>query len=299
MTDPGRRRGATAPGVLALALLSAALLGGVLRETPRGWLGVTLGDDRAAGGSAARIERVLPDSPAAHAGLLTGDVVRRAGSRTIRGARDLTETVRRTAPESRMTLDLERGGAPVEVVATIGARPPDVYNLLEADRDPWQEPARVLALLDIGPGSTVADVGAGSGYFTERLAALVSPTGRVIAVDIDPDALRQLASRFRSTSAVAVQRGGASDPGCPPASLDAVLMVDAFHEVQAPEAMLAALRRDLRPGGRLVVVDRPAKEWAAGSHTIPEERVVAQAQAEGFHLRERTDLPRQFAVVLD
>jgi ubiquinone/menaquinone biosynthesis C-methylase UbiE len=200
--------------VLALALLSAALLGGMLRETPRGWLGVTLGDDHAAGGSAARIERVL-------------------------------------------------------------------------------------ALLGIGPGSTVADVGAGSGYFTERLAALVGPTGRVIAVDIDPDALRQLASRFRSSSAVAVQRGGASDPGCPPASLDAVLMVDAFHEVQAPEAMLAALRRDLRPDGRLVVVDRPAKEWAAGSHTIPEERVVAQAQAAGFHLRERTDLPRQFAVVLD
>jgi len=283
------------PRVVALALVAAALVAATTGEVPPGWLGVSLGDDQ----RGARIDRVLPDSPAAGAGILGGDVVRRAGSRTIRAARDLTEAVRRSRPGRSLPLGLERGGTPVEVVAILAARPPDVYNLLEADRGPWQDPARVVALLGIGPGSTVADVGAGSGYFTERLAAAVGPTGRVIAVDIDPDALRQLASRFKTTRAVAVRRGRAGDPDLAPASLDAILMVDAFHEVEMPEAMLAALRRDLRPGGRLVVVDRPAKEWAPGSHTIPEERVVAQAEAAGFHLRERADLPRQFAVVLE
>jgi len=290
-----RTRGATAPRVLAFALVAGALIAATAGEVPPGWLGVTLGDAH----GCARIDRVLPDSPAAHAGLLGGDVVRRAGSRTIRTARDLTETVRRSRPGRGLPLGLERGGTPVEVVATLAARPPDVYNLLEADRDPWQDPARVVALLGIGPGSTIADVGAGGGYFTERLGAAVGPAGHVIAVDIDPDALRQLTGRFKTTPAVAVQRGRAGDPDLAPASVDAILLVDAFHEVEMPDAMLAALRRDLRPGGRLVVVDRPAKEWAPGSHTIPEERVVSQAEAAGFRLRERTDLPRQFAVVLE
>jgi predicted methyltransferase len=277
-------------------MLLAAALGAATAETPRGWLGVTLGDDH---GGGARIERVLPDSPAAGAGLLGGDVVRRAGSRTIRVARDLTEAVRRCRPGSRLALGLHRAGAPIETAATIAPRPPDVYNLLEADRDPWQEPARVIGLLAISPGSTVADIGAGSGYFTERLADVVGPAGHVIAIDVDSDALRQLAGRFKTTPAVVVQRGRAADPDLAPASLDAVLMVDAFHEVEMPDAMLAALRRDLRPGGRLVVIDRPAKEWAPGSHTIPEARVLAQAEAAGFRLRERADLQRQFALVLE
>jgi ubiquinone/menaquinone biosynthesis C-methylase UbiE len=198
-----------------------------------------------------------------------------------------------------VTLGLERGGATVDVAVTIAARPPDVYRLLEVDRDPWQDPARVLALLAIGPGGVVADVGAGSGYFTERLAALVGPTGRVVAVDIDPEALQQLATRFSSTPVVVVRRGRAADPDLETASLDAALLVDTFHELQAPQATLAALRRALRAGGRLVVVDRPAKEYVVEAHAIPEARVVTEAEAAGFHLRERADLPRQFAVVFE
>ncbi len=297
--SPGRRHRLTLPRSVALTLVTAVLLATGARDTPRGWLGVTLGDDHTPAGSAARIERVLPDSPAARSGLRAGDVVRRAGARTIRSAHELTEAVRRTRPGTSLTFRVGRGGSAITVTATITARPPDVYRLFEADRDPWQEPSRVLALLGVGPGAAVADVGAGSGYFTERLATLVGPEGRVFAVDIDADALRQLATRFASTPAVTVRRGRPTDPDLAPASLDAALLVDAFHEVRAPEAMLAALRRDLRPGGRLVIVDRPAKEYAPEAHAIPEERVRAQAEAAGFHVRERADLPRQFALVLD
>jgi hypothetical protein len=78
-----------------------------------------------------------------------------------------------------------------------------------------------------------------------------------------------------------------------------VLLVDTFHEVDAPAAILAAIRGALRPAGRVVIVDRPAAEWLPGSHTIPEARVVALAEAAAFRIRERVDLPRQFAVVLE
>jgi len=98
---------------------------------------------------------------------------------------------------------------------------------------------------------------------------------------------------------VTVHRGRPTDPDLAPGSLDAALLVDAFHELQAPDAMLAALRRALRPRGRLVVVDRPAPEYVPGTHAIPEARVVALAEAAGFHLRERSDLPRQFALALE
>jgi predicted methyltransferase len=283
----------------ALVVVAATLAAGATRRPPPplGWLGVALDDAR--GGGGARIERVLPDSPAAAAGLRSGDVVRGARARTIGSARALTDTVRHARPGALLVLRVERAGTDLEVSVTIAARPPDVYRLFELDRDPWQEPARVLALLDVRAGAAVADVGAGGGYFTERLATAVGPTGRVIAVDIDPDALAQLATRFADVPQVVVRRGLPADPRLAPGSLDAVLMVDSFHEVAAPDAMLAAIRRALHPGGRFVVVDRPATTYVPGTHAIPEARVLTQAAAAGFRLRERVDLPRQFALVLE
>jgi len=283
--------------LLALALAAVSVVAATLREpVPRGWLGVTLGDP---GSPGARIDQVLPESPARSAGLVAGEVIRRAGTRAIHRPRDLIETIGHTPPGTIVTLDVERGGARVNVAVTIGARPPDVYRFFEADRDSWQEPARVLALLAVGAGGRVADVGAGGGYFTERLAALVGPTGRVIAVEIDPDALRELSRRFAATPTVVVQRGRILDPNLGSGSLDAALLVDTFHELREPESILAALRRAVRPGGRLVVVDRPATEYAREAHAIPETRVVTEGEAAGFHVRERTDLPRQFAVVFE
>jgi predicted methyltransferase len=285
--------------LLALVLVSATIMAAATRPAPpRGWLGVTLGEDRAHGIAAARIDSVLPEGPAAAAGFESGDLVRRAGDRTIHAARELTATVRRTLPGTSLVLRVERAGVPRDVTVTIGARPPDLYRLLERDRDAWQEPARVLALLGIAADAAVADVGAGGGYFTARLAAAVGPSGMVIAIDIDNDALEQLTTRFAHAENVEVRRGLATDPRLEPNSVDRVLMVDTFHELQAPNTTLAAVRRALRAGGRLLIVDRPAAEYVAGAHAVPEARVLAEAEATGLHLRERADLARQFAVVL-
>lgn len=246
-----------------------------------------------------RIETVLADSPASTAGIQSGDVVRALRSRSVRRARDVTETVRRTVPGTVLPLRLARGGATLDVPVAIAARPPDIHRRFEVGRDEWQQPERVLALLGVEAGARVADVGAGGGYFTDRLAAAVGPNGRVVAVDVDDDALAELATRFAAAPNVVVQGGLPADPRLDPRSLDAVLMVDTFHEVAAAGAMLAAVRHALRPGGRLLVVDRPAAEYVAGAHTIPESRVVGAAAAAGFRVRERADLPRQFALVLE
>ncbi|MBI3770252.1 MAG: methyltransferase domain-containing protein [Deltaproteobacteria bacterium] len=297
-TRPAAAR--VASRTFALVLVSATVIAAATRSAPsRGWLGVTLREDRAHAISAARIDTVLPESPAAAAGFESGDLVRRAGDRTIHAARELTETVRRTLPGTTLVLRVERAGVPCDVTVTIGARPPDLYRLLELDRDAWQEPARVLALLGVDAGAAVADVGAGGGYFTARLAAAVGTTGRVIAVDIDADALEQLTTRFADARNVVVQRGLPTDPRLDPNTLDAVLMVDTFHELRAADMTLAAIRRALRADGRLVIVDHPAAEYVAGTHAIPEARVVAAAEAAGFHRRERVDLPRQFVVVFE
>ncbi len=292
----GRPTGAR---IVALALVVAAVVSATARTGAQGWLGMTLAEDRVADGPAVRIESVLPESPAAAAGIASGDVVTAIGARRVRAPIELSAAVRRAAPGARLTLHIERAGVARDVAVHVGARPPDLYRLLEADRDPWQEPTRVLALLDVAPGRAIADIGAGGGYFTERLAAAVGPTGRVLAIDIDSDALTQLTTRFAHAPNVEVRRGLANDPRLDAGTLDGVLLVDTFHELTDPAATLAAVRRALHPGGRLVIVDRAAAAFVPGTHAIPEARVVGETEAAGFHLRERADLQRQFALVFE
>jgi SAM-dependent methyltransferase len=287
---------------VALAVVIAALLAATLRPAPQpGWLGVSLAEAPPSAVPAARIETVLAESPALRAGLRNGDLVRGAGARTIRTPRDLTATVRRTRPGTPLVLTVERHGGVRTIAVEIGRRPPDLYRLLEAGRDEWQQPEAVLALLGIADGGVVADLGAGTGYFTERLARRVGATGRVIAIEIDREALQQLGARFPrgGDAPVLVHPGLPTDPLLDPSSIDAALLVDTFHELQAPVATRRALRRALRPGGRVVVVDRPAADFVPDAHAIPEGRVVADAEEAGFHVRERRDLPRQFAVAFE
>lgn len=128
-----------------------------------------------------------------------------------------------------------------------------------ATRDSWQRVEEVFAALQVEAGDRIADVGAGSGFFTFQLSPRVGPNGRVIAEDIDSSAL----ARLRATAArrglrnIETILGGTDDPRLPERSLDGVLIVNAYHEMYAHEAMLAGIRRALRPGGRLVILDMP------------------------------------------
>lgn len=116
--------------------------------------------------------------------------------------------------------------------------------------------ALIAKALSIGPGASVADVGAGAGDYAIRLAGLVGDAGRVYAVDIDPGALAKLRTRIErdGRSNVVVQEGAVDDPRLPEASLDAALIVHAYHEMTEHRAMLARLRAALKPGGRLAIV---------------------------------------------
>lgn len=124
-------------------------------------------------------------------------------------------------------------------------------------REGWQRVPDILVALNVVPGAHLADVGAGDGFFTVRLARAVGPTGRVIAVDISREALDRLRARLADDqlSNVDVVQGEVSDPHLPAESLDGVLIVNAYHEMEAFERMLDHIRRALKPGGRLVLVE--------------------------------------------
>jgi SAM-dependent methyltransferase len=143
----------------------------------------------------------------------------------------------------------------------------------------------------VKPGAAVADIGAGDGFFTTRLASAVGPTGRVLAVDIGASALLRLRTRVDSDGLknVEVIEGAVDDPKLPPGSLDAALIVNAYHEMTEHQAMLAHIKAALKPGGRLVIVEPigPSRRTAtrvqqAGNHEIAIDFVREDARAAGF-----------------
>src|SRR4030095_11678571 len=119
-----------------------------------------------------------------------------------------------------------------------------------------ERPDRVLAALDLKPGMTVADVGAGSGYYSWRIAERVGAGGTVYAVDIQPEMVRLLQQQMTQRGAANVKAilGTATDPRLPAGTLDLALMVDVYHELEYPYEMLASITRALKPGGWLVFV---------------------------------------------
>jgi ubiquinone/menaquinone biosynthesis C-methylase UbiE len=175
--------------------------------------------------------------------------------------------------------------------------------LERSERDTEEEPDRALSVLKIVKGSSVADIGAGSGFITERLSARVGPLGRVFANDVQPQMLEILSRRLaaRKISNVTLVQGTIDDPKLPPTSVDLALMVDVYHELSQPQAMLRRLKTALKPGGRLVLL-----EYRKEDPTIPikleHKMTVAEAklevEAEGFALA-RVDeaLPRQHILI--
>jgi ubiquinone/menaquinone biosynthesis C-methylase UbiE len=155
----------------------------------------------------------------------------------------------------------------------------------EEARDDRNEANTVMDLARIKAGMTVADIGAGEGYYTVRLAERVGTDGRVLAQDIDPDALRRLGSRVEGERLdnVSIKLGNEDDPRLPQNSFDRVFMVHMYHEVGEPYAFLWRLRPALRQGGQVIVVDvdRPTDQ-----HGIAPALLFCEFQAVGFRLVE-------------
>src|SRR5437667_11389692 len=138
--------------------------------------------------------------------------------------------------------------------------------LERAERIDEERPELVLAALELRPGMTVADIGAGTGYYSWRMAQRVGASGTVYAVDIQPEMIKLLERQVSRRGAANVKPvlGGLTDPGLPPGSIDLALMVDVYHEFEYPYEMLAAIVRVLKPGGWLVFV-----EFRGGDAPVP------------------------------
>ncbi|MBC2666363.1 class I SAM-dependent methyltransferase [Novosphingobium flavum] len=155
----------------------------------------------------------------------------------------------------------------------------------EVQRDHLGEARTVMTLAGITPGATVADIGAGEGYYTVRLAEQVGRKGRVLAEDIDPGAIERLARRVEKDQLnnVSLRTGTPEDPRLPENSFDRIFMVHMYHEVAEPYAFLWNLRPALKENGSVIVVDvdRPADR-----HGIPPDLLFCEFAAVGFRLAE-------------
>ncbi|WP_439534741.1 class I SAM-dependent methyltransferase [Polymorphobacter sp.] len=166
----------------------------------------------------------------------------------------------------------------------------------EAARDRAGEADAVIRIVGIKPGQTVADIGAGAGYYTVRLSPLVGPQGRVIAQDIVPRYLRDLRVRIRKAGLTNISfvQGRAADPRLPLASLDAALLIHMYHEIDQPYALLWRLRKSLKPDGRIAIVDL---ERDSQYHGMPRALLVCEVKAVGYELVSITDLKQGYLAV--
>jgi predicted methyltransferase len=182
--------------------------------------------------------------------------------------------------------------------------PPSDLGLLDApDRDLWQRPDQIMDALGIADASVVADIGAGSGWFTIRLARRVGPQGLVYAEDVQKEMINAISRRVsrEGFNNVIPKLGSNNDPRLPAASLDVALMVDAYHEIEDRVSMLSNLAKALKPQGRLGIVD--FRLDGTGPGPDPEERVspdvvVNDAKKAGLRLiRQEPFLPYQYFLI--
>jgi arsenite methyltransferase len=184
--------------------------------------------------------------------------------------------------------------------------PLDQYIALLEDpqRDEWQKPDAVIQALDLKEGQVVADIGAGSGYFTVRLARTVGQKGRVLAVDIDEGMLSYLRQRLAQEKIdnVQVMQVPPHDPLLIDSSLDLAFICNTYHHLEDREIYLRKLRKALKPDGRLVIVDFYKKEGIPVGPPMPmrlgEETVKKELQAAGMKVAEKlTILPYQYILI--
>jgi ubiquinone/menaquinone biosynthesis C-methylase UbiE len=183
--------------------------------------------------------------------------------------------------------------------------PLDLGLLEPPDREAWQKPEQVMDALYVGEGSVVADLGAGGGWFTIRLARRVTHNGTVYAEDIQRLMIEAIGRRVEREGLTNVKTvlGTAADPcpGLAPATLDAVLIVDAFHEMTEPVVLLRNVARALKPQGRIGIIDYREGDGGPGPRAeerVPPRVIVATAKDAALTLdREETFLPYQYFLI--
>jgi ubiquinone/menaquinone biosynthesis C-methylase UbiE len=233
-----------------------------------------------------------------------------------------------TPPRSRMSVACARlrpvlaalvafgllaSGAPVETQGLppkhpiTGRQIAHVYTgatwLDRIERDAEEQPDRAVELLGITPGMVVADVGAGTGYMTIRLARRVGPQGIVYANDLQANMLRVLQEKMRAERITNVQvvQGTETDTRLPASAIDLAVLVDVYHEFWHPQEMLLSIRRALKPGGQLVLFEYRKEDPALPilpDHKMTVNEVRTEVEPEGFVFdRLISQLPRQHIIV--
>jgi len=171
------------------------------------------------------------------------------------------------------------------------------------ERDEEEHTEKLVSHLRIKPGDTLADIGAGTGYFTRRLAKLTGPKGSVLAVDIQPEMLELLTNQMAKAGIHNVKPvlGTITDPKLPPDSVDLALMVDVYHEFDHPREMIQAITRSLKPGGRIAFVEFRGEDPAVPIkllHKMTEAQVKKEMSVMPLEWVETIGvLPRQHIIV--
>ena len=175
--------------------------------------------------------------------------------------------------------------------------------LEDPKRDAYQKPHEVLTALNLKPGEVIADIGAGTGYFTFRLAHFLGDKGKVYAVDVSPDMVRHVNRRIRENKAsnVVTILADPDDPLLPDRSVNRFFICDVWHHIENQTKYLSLMKKMLKPGGEIVIIDFHKKELPFGpplQMKIAREDVIKQLEANGFRLsKEHTFLPYQYFLV--
>jgi len=173
------------------------------------------------------------------------------------------------------------------------------------ERETEEQPDRALDALGLKPGMIVADIGAGTGYMSLRMAKRVAPSGKVYANDLQPEMLRMLRENAAQAKLTNVETvlGTESDPKLPKGQMDLVLLVDVYHEFSQPQQMARKIRESLKPNGRLVLLEyrkEDPKIPIRPEHKMSVAEVKAELEPEGFVLGSVIEtLPRQHILILN
>ena len=173
----------------------------------------------------------------------------------------------------------------------------------DPSRAEWQKPEEVVKALGLSPGMNVADIGAGTGYFNRLFAGAVAPGGKVYPADIEPKMVEHMKERAvkEKTPNVAPILAAPDDPRLPEGAIDLILICNTYHHIDNRLKYFDRLRKTLRPGGRIAIIDYQKRDLPIGpsaEHKLSREQIVAEMEAAGYHLvSEPAFLPYQYFLI--